>query len=272
MKKYYVYVHTCPNGKRYVGCTKQARPELRWKEGRGYQFNTHFYQAVVKYGWSNIKHEFWELTCESEMYYAEKYLIAYYNTTDNKFGYNHRTGGMEGSKKTGPRKPVSEEARERMRIAALKRSSDPEYKKKLSEADRKRWLDPEYRRKMSEALKGKPLSEEHRKHCAEANRRTANDPERIRKIVEASKERAKDPEFRKKMSEVHKKKWLDPEFKERMSKVRSDPEVRRKMSEAAKNRPRIKIKLPDGTIREMTKPNIVKNYVNKGKEFEYVSC
>ena len=269
MGKFFVYVHTCPNGKRYVGCTKQARPELRWKEGNGYQFNTHFYQAVEKYGWDNIQHEFWELTCESEMYYAEKYLIAYYNTTDNKFGYNHRTGGMEGSKKTGPRKPVSEETREKLKNASFHK--DPEYKKKLSEANRKKWLDPEYRRKMSEALKGKPLSEEHRKHCAEANRRTANDPERVRKIVEAAKERAKDPEFRKKMSEVHKKKWLDPEFKERMSKVRSDPEVRKRLSEACKNRPRIKIKLPDGTIREMTKPNIVKNYVNRGKEFEYVS-
>ena len=269
MKKFYVYVHTCPNGKRYVGCTKQARPELRWKEGRGYQFNTHFYQAVVKYGWDNIKHEFWELTCESEMYYAEKYLIAYYNTTDNKFGYNHRTGGMEGSKKTGPRKPISEETREKLKNASFHK--DPEYKKKLSEANRKRWLDPEYRRKMSEALKDKPLSEEHRKHCAEANRRTANDPERVRKIVEAAKKRAKDPEFRKKMSEVHKKKWLDPEFKERMSKVRSDPEVRKRLSEAAKNRPRIKIKLPDGTVLEITKPNLVKCYINKGKSFEYVS-
>ena len=71
MKRYWVYVHTCPNGKRYVGCTTRVKPEFRWAEGKGYQTNKHFYSAIQKYGWSSIKHEAWELTCKSEMYYAE---------------------------------------------------------------------------------------------------------------------------------------------------------------------------------------------------------
>lgn len=31
--KYWVYIHTCPNGKKYVGLTTQETPLLRWKEG-----------------------------------------------------------------------------------------------------------------------------------------------------------------------------------------------------------------------------------------------
>ena len=238
---YWVYVHTCKaNGKKYVGITTKTKPELRWAEGKGYWYNKYFYSDILKYGWNNLKHEACELTCESEMYYAEKYLIAYYDTTESAFGYNHTAGGPLGSKKAGPRKPISEEARERIRIAALKRSSDPEYRKKLCVANKKKWLDPEYRKKQTESRKGKSLGEEHRKHCTEANRRTANDPERLRK-----------------MSESQKKKWLDPEY-------------RKHMSEAAKNRPRIKISLPDGTVLEMTKQSLARNYVNKGKKFEYV--
>lgn len=249
--RYWIYIHTCPNGKKYVGCTKQVRPELRWKEGRGYVFNVHFSQAIQKYGWDNIKHEAWELTSESEMYYAEKYLIAYYCTTKSKLGYNRRTGGMEGSKKTEPRKPVSEETREKLRNASFHK--DPEYREKLRKANSKSHSDPEYRRKLSEAHKGKLFSKEHRQHCAEANRRTANDSERLRKIKNS----------------FHRHLLEDPEFAEKH--YRDCQRRARNLKESAQNRPRFKIRLPDGTIREMTKANIVKCFINKGKEFEYVS-
>jgi len=248
---YWVYVHTCTaNGKRYVGVTTQTKPECRWgKNGEGYKDQL-FGKAVRKYGWNNIKHEAWELTCESEMYYAEKYLIAYYHTTESKFGYNLSSGGEKG----GLGCKHSEEFRKHCAEAQKKKWLDPEYRKHRSESQKEKWLDPEYRRKQSKAHRGKTLSEETK-----------------RKKSEANKKKWADPEYRKKFSEVYKKKWTDPEFKERMSEVRSDPEYRKKLSEAAKNRPRIKIELPDGTILEMTKHNLVRNYIKKGKEFEYVS-
>ena len=224
---YWVYIHTCTaNGKKYVGCTKQARPELRWgKNGERYKGQL-FGRAILKHGWNNFQHEAWELTCESEMYYAEKYLIAYYHTTENEFGYNRSIGGESGS--SGCR--YSEEGR-----------------KKLSEAAKKRCSDPEYRKKMSEAGK------------------------RVQKKVHS------DPEYLKKASEAAKKGWLDPEIRrkkcEAQKKLHSDPGYRKKISEALKGRPKpkVKIKLPDGTIIETTKHLIVRWYVNKGKEFEYVS-
>ena len=249
--RYWVYIHTCPNDKKYVGCTKQARPELRWKEGKGYLFNVHFSQAIQKYGWDNIKHEAWELTSESEMYYAEKYLIAYYHTTKSRFGYNHRTGGMEGSKKTEPRKPVSLETREKLRNASFHK--DPEYRKKLSEVSIKRCSDPEYRKRLSEALKGVPKpklkgvpkSEETRKKLSEA--------------WEERRKRGVSEETRKKLSEAKKGQGLG---------IPKSEECKQHMRESSymKSRPRFKVTFQDGTERIMTKPNIYRNYINKGIE------
>ena len=201
MKKFYVYVHVCPNGKRYVGATTQARPEFRWQGGRSY--SGIFLQDILKYGWDNITHDVFEVDSREEMYRKEVELISFYHSNDPEYGYNNSVGGEK---------------------SALGCRHSEESRRKQSEVRKGKPLSEEARRHISQALKGKPLSEEHRGRIAENNRR-----------------KAKDPEFRK------------------------------KLSEACKNRPRIKIKLPDGTILEMTKPNIVRNYVNKNKAFEYVS-
>ena len=190
MKKFYVYVHTCTaNGKRYVGCTTQARPELRWQRGRGYQHNDHFYRAILKHGWNNFQHEVFEVESEEEMYRKEVELISFYHSNDPRYGYNHSSGGEKSA-------------------SGCIRSE-------------------ETRKKMSEALKGKTHSEETR-----------------RKISEAKKGRPHKP---------------------------YSEEARKHMSEAAKDRLRVKIKLQDGTIVEVTKQHLIKDYVNKKKEFEYVS-
>lgn len=201
MKKFYVYVHVCPNGKRYVGCTAQAKPEYRWKEGRGY--GGIFLQDILKYGWDNITHDVFEVDSKEEMYRKEVELISFYHTNDPRYGYNSSPGGE---------------------CSHLGCKHSEESRKRMSEAHKGQNLSEETKRRMSESHRGKPFSEETK-----------------RRIAEANKKRAK------------------------------DPEVRRKRSEAAKNRPRIKIQLSDGTVLEMTKQSLVKNYVNKGKKFEYLS-
>ena len=93
MKKYFVYIHTNnTNNKKYIGITKQT-PERRWKNGYGYRIQKHFYRAIEKYGWDNFSHQVFEVDTESEMYYLEKYLISYYNTTNPILGYNKSKGG-----------------------------------------------------------------------------------------------------------------------------------------------------------------------------------
>lgn len=89
--KYKVYIHLFPNGKYYVGLTVQ-NVKRRWLGGLGYK-GQFVYNAILKYDWKNIKHKIYECETESEMKYLERYLIAYYNTTDRRFGYNISAGG-----------------------------------------------------------------------------------------------------------------------------------------------------------------------------------
>ena len=85
-----VYIHTTPDGKKYVGATHQ-NPEYRFNKGRGYKYQF-FYQAVLKFGWENITHQLYEVDTEEELHYLEKYLIAYYDTTNPERGYNITKG------------------------------------------------------------------------------------------------------------------------------------------------------------------------------------
>lgn len=248
MKKFYVYVHTCTaNGKRYVGCTTQAIPEFRWLEGRGYRHNEHFYRAILKYGWNNFQHEVFEVESEEEMYRKEIELISFYHSNDPRYGYNHSSGGEKSA-------------------SGCIRSE--ETRKKLSEALKGKTHSEETRRKISEAKKGKPhkpFSEEAKRHMSEAKKGKPHKPcsEEARKhMSEAAKKKAKDPEYRKKLSEAQKGKPHN--FSE---------EARKRISETHKGKPkpRVKIKLPDGTILEITKQNLSRHYINKEKAFEYVS-
>ncbi len=96
-KKYIVYKHTSPNGKVYIGITGKTAEE-RWQNGRGYKANKHFYNAIKKYGWDNIKHEilYQNLKAE-EAYKIEKELIKKYQSNNLKNGYNKSIGGEKTS-------------------------------------------------------------------------------------------------------------------------------------------------------------------------------
>lgn len=161
---YTVYKHTAPSGKVYIGITGK-KPGKRWNYGNGYRENKHFYRAIRKYGWKNIEHEIVEngLT-KQQACDLEIELIAKYDATDPRKGYNISTGGEYGS--LGVRQSAESRLK---RSEALKGANSPWYgkhlssetRRKLSEA-RKRQTPPmmgkhhsnETRRKISESLKG----------------------------------------------------------------------------------------------------------------------
>lgn len=90
---YKVYMHTLPNGKKYIGITKQDVAR-RWQNGKGYKSNSRFYRAILKYGWDNIKHEvLFENLTQDEAYQLEREMIALNESNNPNYGYNQTEGG-----------------------------------------------------------------------------------------------------------------------------------------------------------------------------------
>ena len=130
-KNYTVYKHIAPNGKIYIGQTGQKNPKRRWQRGEGYKPNAHFYSAIQKYGWDNIEHVIVATgLTKKEADWLEKYLIAFYETTDRTKGYNNTKGG-DGSFE------MTDDVKRRMSEAKLGIKKSDEHRKHLSEAHKR---------------------------------------------------------------------------------------------------------------------------------------
>ena len=181
-KTYYVYKHTCLiNNKVYIGITSQ-KPESRWGcEGKRYDHNAHFTNAIKKYGWENFAHEIlYAGLALDEARGKEIELISMFRSNEREFGYNKSSGGDPG-------KGVhcSEERKAKIRACRLGYKCSEETKKKISEANKSR--PPELREKFAKARCGMSawnkgltgqashsygvkFSEERRRHISEATK------------------------------------------------------------------------------------------------------
>ena len=147
-----VYRHTTPNGKTYIGITHQ-KPEARWANGGGYKSNTHFYNAIQKYGWGNIRHEIVHVVpTQEQAEKLERELILRHKSYDRNFGYNKALGGHA----------LSEESRRKIGRTRKERGIKPHN-------TGKHWPD-ETKKKISEANKGRhyTIREEGRRNIAKA--------------------------------------------------------------------------------------------------------
>ena len=135
MSKYTVYMHTFPNGKRYIGITAQS-VKNRWHRGLGYKDQTVF-KAIQKYGWDNIKHEilFTDLTQE-QAEQKEQELINKYQSTSHLKGYNISLGGNHKGK-------TSPETLEKLRKNSTGRIKSIEERIKLSKSNKGQKRTPE---------------------------------------------------------------------------------------------------------------------------------
>ena len=196
---YTVYIHTFPNGKKYVGVTGQT-PEKRWKNGQGYKSQPQIYRAIEKYGWENVSHDASRTGLSKEAAYEmEVELIAKYDTTNPDKGYNNSIGGVGGSLGA----TLSETARKNIAKGHIGLKLSPETKRKLSEG-RKGENNPNYGKhpsqqtieKYRESIKTSPKrdqmlqtlslkmkerwkDEAYRKYMAEVSRRAAKSPNRV---------------------------------------------------------------------------------------------
>lgn len=175
-----VYKHTSPSNKVYIGITSKSVKERWGCSGRGYAGQP-FYRAIQKYGWDNFKHEIVysnldkQSACEKE-----KELIALYNSTDPRFGYNVSLGG----ELTQLGLPCSDDKKRKISAALIGRHPSAETRAKLSLARTGKSFtqshrtnmslnnamhDPEYRKRVSQALKGRKFTPEHRAKLSAAH-------------------------------------------------------------------------------------------------------
>ena len=105
-RKGIIYVHINKiNGKAYVGQTVQTLRN-RWFKGH-YSTCTHFYNAILKYGWDNFEHKVLECGLnKEELDDREKYWIEYFDSVNN--GYNIRLGGSNQALTEEHKKKIQE--------------------------------------------------------------------------------------------------------------------------------------------------------------------
>ena len=196
-KKWCVYMHTSPLGKRYIGITSQNPPQRRWRNGYGYKGNSYFWNAISLYGWSNFKHEilFEHLTIH-EANKKEIELISFYQSNLREFGYNIAPGGDVSN-------GISEETRKKMKAnhADFRGENNPNYgNHKLAGAN-----NPNYGKKMTKEAQEKL-------HAAAMNawRGQHHTEESKQKISQNRKPFKHSDETKKKMSIYAKERFADP--------------------------------------------------------------
>ena len=162
MGDYYIYKHTFPNGKIYIGITQQ-QPEKRWQRGIGYlnknkegkYHQQYMARAVIKYDWDDIKHEIlFSGLIKEEAEIKEQELIAFYKSDNREFGYNLEKGGRVHR--------VSNETKEKMSKSRKGKPHTEEWNKKISKSNKGK-ISPfkgkhrseETKKKISESTKGK---------------------------------------------------------------------------------------------------------------------
>ena len=91
------------------------KPEHRWRRsGNGYKpkngkNSSKIWNAIQKYGWDNVEHKIlYEGLTKEEACQKEIELIALYQSTDDRFGYNISFGGDSSTLSEETRKKISD--------------------------------------------------------------------------------------------------------------------------------------------------------------------
>lgn len=220
---YTVYQHIFPNGKRYIGVTRNS-VEKRWGY-RGYNYKSQVVgRAIEKYGWDNIEHEVFAVCDTKEQAERlERWLVKHFDTTNPEHGYNILPGGDVSVNDATP------EMRYKLGNGTRGRKHTEEEKRKISEGCKRKFNRPE-----SNGCIGKKASEEAKDKMRKSRAEFLSDPENRQ-------------EQSKRSSEVMKVLWENEDFRrmalENLSKHRrkkgeykTSDETKRKQSEANKGK------------------------------------
>lgn len=183
---YYIYCHTFPNAKRYVGITRTS-PERRWGKGNNYSNCPLMARAIQKYGWENIKHEIID-TAESkeDAEVKEKCYIAQFRSNCPEYGYNVLPGGNVATN------PLTDDLRYKLGNGQRGKARTAEEKAKISAGVRETFSRPE-----SNGHAGMHHTDSTRAKMSESQvKRWNGDQQRRDDAAERMRQRMADPEYR----------------------------------------------------------------------------
>lgn len=188
---YYIYCHTFPNGKRYIGITRTS-PKRRWGKGRNYNTCPLMDRAVRKYGWENIKHEVID-TAESreEAEVKERQYIEQFMSDQPEHGYNILPGGDVATN------PLTEEIRYKLGNGQRGRSRTDEEKSRISAGVRETFSRPD-----SNGHLGMHHADSARQKMSKSQTERWSKDQSLREAAsERMRQRMSDPEFRAEVTE-----------------------------------------------------------------------
>lgn len=137
------------NEKIYIGQTVRSIKERWWNHCSSLSNCKALSSAINKYGKENFTIEEID-TAENleELNKKEEFYIYKFNSTNNKIGYNLKTGGDNCI--------FSQEARLKMGVKSKKNWDNKKRREELSNRNKNNWKNPEYRQKMYDK-KSKPF-------------------------------------------------------------------------------------------------------------------
>lgn len=171
---YCLYKLTFPNGKCYIGITRQALKD-RWLCGHGYKpkkgKRSIMDEAIKEYGWDNVIKEVlidYSMT-KTEAAKKEKEYIKRYKSNDPDYGYNIMEGGFHAKVPQSVKDKISQShkgnnyGRVGEKAPAYGMRHTEEARRKISESQlgEKNWI---YGKHHTEEVKNK-IRESHKKIC-----------------------------------------------------------------------------------------------------------
>lgn len=267
-----IYLHRNKiNNKIYIGYSGKSINE-RWyhhchaaKKGKGYYFQA----AIRKHGENNFSHEIIDTASNlKEAKLSEVKWIAHHKSNDPTIGYNLTNGG-DGS-------ILSKSTIEKMRVVALLRNSNPDFRKMISEKtkeamsslseDKKQNMlvvwDEATRKKASDSAKARCTDEWKKKHSEALTGRHATDATKLA-ISNAWTE-----EMRQAASERRSGKSLSVETKEKISKnIKSSWSKERRHSYSE----RMKKQKPSKETQEKKRQKMLALYADPIRREEYLN-
>lgn len=200
------------NGKKYFGQSVDVDKRLKKHQyllKNKKHNNEHLQKAYDTYSYENFKFYLIEecnidLLDEREIYY-----ISLYNTCDRNFGYNIETGG-------NCNKTLSDETKEKIRVANIGKEMPEDVKFKISAANKGRKISDEQKEFLSVLHTGMTHSEETKVKIGVASRRENLSEETLAKMREVHKRENLSQETRQKMSDSHTGKRHTEDTKEKL--------------------------------------------------------